>query len=110
MDFEALHSANFKLLDDTVGDWTSMLSKLEALKKDANDGLHKKALTADWAGDNAVISREFVGKTAGEFGDAVTQATSIRNIMQDTRDELKAQQRLLKDAIERGRGKNLTVT
>ncbi|MFD4371633.1 hypothetical protein [Streptomyces sp. NPDC058486] len=110
MDFEALHSANFKLLDDTVGDWTSMLSKLEALKKDANDGLHKKALTADWAGDNAVISREFVGKTAGEFGDAVTQATSIRNIMQDTRDDLKAQQRLLKDAIERGRGKNLTVT
>ncbi|MER8036005.1 hypothetical protein [Streptomyces hydrogenans] len=110
MDFEALHSANFKLLDDTVGDWTSMLSKLEALKKDANDGLHKKALTADWAGDNAVISREFVGKTAGEFGDAVTQATSIRNIMQDTRDELKAQQNLLKDAIERGRGKNLTVT
>ncbi|WP_031014172.1 DUF6571 family protein [Streptomyces sp. NRRL F-5727] len=110
MDFEALHSANFKLLDDTVGDWTSMLSKLEALKKDAHDGLHKKALTADWAGDNAVISREFVGKTAGEFGDAVTQATSIRNIMQDTRDELKAQQRLLKDAMERGRGKNLTVT
>ncbi|WP_030754002.1 DUF6571 family protein [Streptomyces griseus] len=110
MDFEALHSANFKTLDDTVGDWTSMLTKLEALKKDANDGLHKKALAADWAGDNAVISREFVGKTAGEFGDAVTQATSIRNIMQDTRDDLKAQQRLLKDAIERGRGKNLTVT
>ncbi|GGY35933.1 hypothetical protein [Streptomyces omiyaensis] len=110
MDFEALHSANFKLLDDTVGDWTSMLTKLEALKKDAHDGLHKKALTADWAGDNAVISREFVGKTAGEFGDAVTQATSIRNIVQDTRDDLKAQQRLLKDAIERGRAKNLTVT
>ncbi|MET9349787.1 hypothetical protein [Streptomyces termitum] len=110
MDFEALHSANFKLLDDTVTDWTSMLTKLQALKKDANDGLHKKALTADWAGDNAVISREFVGKTAGEFGDALTEATSIRDIMQDTRDELKTQQRLLKEAIERGRGKNLTVT
>ncbi|MFJ5938969.1 DUF6571 family protein [Streptomyces cinereoruber] len=110
MDFEALHSANFKLLDDTVSDWTSMLTKLQSLKKDAHDGLQGKALKADWAGDNAVIGREFVGKTAGEFGDALTQATSIRDIMLDTRDELKTQQRLLKDAIERGRGKNLTVT
>ncbi|MFJ4872489.1 hypothetical protein [Streptomyces sp. NPDC088757] len=110
MDFEALHSANFKLLDDTVSDWTSMLAKLQSLKKDAHDGLQGKALKADWAGDNAVIGRAFVGKTAGEFGDALTQATSIRDIMLDTRDELKTQQRLLKDAIERGRGKNLTVT
>ncbi|MFC8274880.1 hypothetical protein ACFUJR_20555 [Streptomyces sp. NPDC057271] len=110
MDFEALHSANFKLLDDTVNDWTSMLTKLEALKKDAHDGLRGKALKANWAGDNAVITREFVGKTSGEFGDALVQATSIRNIMQDTRDELKTQQRLLKEAISRGQGKNLTVT
>ncbi|MGA5871664.1 hypothetical protein [Streptomyces cinereoruber] len=110
MDFEALHSANFKLLDDTVADWTSMLGRLQTLKQDARDGLQGKAQKANWAGDNAVIGREFVGKTAGEFGDALTQATSIRNIMRDTRDELKTQQRLLKEAVERGRGKNLTVT
>ncbi|MEU0660599.1 DUF6571 family protein [Streptomyces lavendulocolor] len=110
MDFDALYSANFKLFDDTVSDWTSMLTKLEDLKKDAEDGLHKQANKADWAGYNATVSREFIGKTAGEFGDAVTQATSIRNIMRDTRDELKTQQRLLQEAIERGRGKNLTVT
>ncbi|NWF28827.1 hypothetical protein HW130_21620 [Streptomyces sp. PKU-EA00015] len=110
MDFDALHSANFKLLDDTVSDWTSMLTKLETLKKDAEDGLHGQAKKANWAGYNATVSREFIGKTAGEFGDAVTQATSIRNIMRDTRDELKTQQRLLKEAIDRGRGKNLTVT
>ncbi|MDN3297427.1 hypothetical protein QWM81_25975 [Streptomyces ficellus] len=110
MDFEALHSANFKLLDDTVSDWSSMLTKLEELKKDAEEGLHGQARRASWAGYNATVSREFIGKTAGEFGDAVTQATSIRNIMQDTRDELKTQQRLLKEAIERGRGKNLTVS
>ncbi|WP_336323819.1 DUF6571 family protein [Streptomyces lavendofoliae] len=110
MDFDALYSANFTLLDDTVSDWTSMLTKLEILKKDAEDGLHKQANKANWAGYNATVSREFIGKTAGEFGDAVVQATSIRNIMRDTRDELKTQQRLLKEAIERGRGKNLTVT
>ncbi|WP_433572565.1 hypothetical protein [Streptomyces sp. CA-251247] len=110
MDFEALHSANFKLLDDTVGDWSTVLTNLETLKKDAEDGLHGQAKKSSWAGYNATVSREFIGKTAGEFGDALTQATSIRNIMRDTRDELKSQQRLLKEAIERGRGKNLTVT
>ncbi|MFC9271539.1 hypothetical protein [Streptomyces zhihengii] len=110
MNFDDLHSANFKTLDDTVGDWTSMITKLGELKRDADDGLRKKALKANWAGDNATISREFVGKTAGEFGDAVTQATSIRDIMRDTRDELKTQQRLLKEAVERGRGKHLSVT
>ncbi|MET7622345.1 hypothetical protein [Streptomyces sp. NPDC005408] len=110
MDFEALHSANFKLLDDRVTDWTSMLTKLKELEKDAREGLRGRALKANWAGYNATVSREFIGKTAGEFADAQTQATSIRDITSDTRDELKTQQRLLREAIERGRGKHLTVT
>ncbi|MGW1494619.1 hypothetical protein [Streptomyces sp. NPDC002402] len=109
MDFEALHSANFKLLDDTVTDWTSMLTKLKELEKDAREGLRGKAIKANWAGYNATVSREFIGKTAGEFDDAQKQAKSIRDILQDTRDELKTQQRLLKEAIERGRGKQLNV-
>jgi hypothetical protein len=110
MDFETLHSAKFALLDDLVTDWSSMLTKLKTLETDAKDGLQGKANKANWTGYNATVSREFVGKTAGEFGDAHTQATSIHNILRDTRDELKTQQRLLKEAIERGRGKNLTVT
>lgn len=110
MDFDALHSANFTLLDDTVGDWTSMITKLETLRKDAEDGLRGQANSSDWSGYNATVSREFIGRTTGEFGDAVTQATSVRNIMRDTRDELKTQQRLLKEAIERGRARKLSVT
>ncbi|ATW50918.1 hypothetical protein [Streptomyces peucetius] len=110
MDFEDLHSAKFKLLDDLVTDWSSMLTKLKTLETDAKEGLQGKALKANWAGYNATVSREFIIKSAGEFGDAHTQATSIHNILRDTRDELKTQQRLLKEAIERGRGKNLTVT
>ncbi|MDQ0845455.1 hypothetical protein [Streptomyces sp. V1I6] len=110
MNFEDLHSAKFKLLDDLVTDWSSMLTKLKTLETDAKEGLQGKALKANWAGYNATVSREFIIKSAGEFGDAHTQATSIHNILRDTRDELKTQQRLLKEAIERGRGKNLTVT
>ncbi|MEU6486392.1 DUF6571 family protein [Streptomyces sp. NPDC046887] len=109
MDFESLHSANFAKLDDTVTDWTSMLAKLKNLERDAHKGLKGMADKANWAGYNAAVSREFIGKTAGEFADAHTQATSIRDILQDTRDELKAQQRLLREAVERGRGQRITV-
>ncbi|MFE2848736.1 hypothetical protein ACFXKS_35485 [Streptomyces scopuliridis] len=109
MDFEALHSANFKLLDDVVDDWTKMLGELADLKTDAKDGLHGKANKANWAGVNATVSREFIGKTAGEFGDAHAQAESIRNILRDTQGELKTQQRLLKEAVERGRNNHMSV-
>ncbi|MCP9957025.1 DUF6571 family protein [Streptomyces sudanensis] len=109
MDFEALYSANFTQLDGTVADWSGMVRRLGQLEKDAQGGLRGKALKADWVGYNATVSRSFIEKTAGEFADARVQATSIRNILRDTRDELKTQQRLLKDAVERGRGKDLTV-
>ncbi|GGJ72744.1 hypothetical protein GCM10011583_00130 [Streptomyces camponoticapitis] len=109
MDFEALHSANFKTLDDAVDGWTKMLVKLADLKKDAQDGLRGKANKANWAGYNATVSREFIGKTAEEFNDAYTQAESIRNIVRDTQGELKTQQRLLKEAIERGRTNHMSV-
>lgn len=109
MDFEALHSASFTSLDTTVSDWTKMLTKLTDLKSDAKDGLRGKANKANWTGYNATVSREFIGKTAEEFNDAYTQAESIRNIMRDTQGELKTQQRLLKEAIERGQGNHMSV-
>ncbi|MET7441069.1 DUF6571 family protein, partial [Streptomyces sp. NPDC005568] len=59
---------------------------------------------------NATVSKEFVGKTAGEFADAHTQATSIRNILRDTLTELEGYRTKLNDAIARGEKKNLTVT
>ncbi|MFG2931943.1 hypothetical protein [Streptomyces achromogenes] len=109
MDFNALYHANFKLLDDAVSDWSTLVKHLADLKKDAEDDLHKAAIKADWAGVNAQVSREFVGKTAGEFGDAHTQATTIYKILLDTRDELKTFHQQLTDAVSRGQKKNLTV-
>ncbi|MYW16801.1 hypothetical protein GT039_14665, partial [Streptomyces sp. SID2955] len=109
MDFNALYHANFKLLDDAVTDWSTLVKHLADLKKDAEDDLHKAALKADWAGVNAQVSREFVGKTAGEFGDAHTQADTIHKILSDTQGELKAFHQQLKDAVSRGQKKNITV-
>ncbi|QDY79331.1 hypothetical protein [Streptomyces qinzhouensis] len=110
MELDALRSAKFDVLDDAVSDWTKVVGNLEKLEDEARSGLHGKAEKADWKGVNATVSRQFIGKTTGEFSDARTQATSIRNILRDTRDELKVYQGKLNDALERARSKNLTVT
>ncbi|WP_217234545.1 hypothetical protein [Streptomyces sp. AC555_RSS877] len=109
MDLDALRFANFSQLDTAIDDWSTMISDLETLKDDAEKGLRGASNKANWAGYNATVSKEFIGKTAGEFADAHTQATSIRNILRDTRDELKRYQGKLNDSIDRGLKKNLTV-
>ncbi len=109
MDFNALYHANFKLLDDAVSEWSTLVKHLVDLKKDAEDGLHQAAAKADWAGVNAQVSKQFIGRTAGEFGDAHTQAATIHNILRDTQGELKSYHQQLTDAVSRGQKKNLTV-
>ncbi|WP_326810535.1 hypothetical protein OIE62_30825 [Streptomyces scopuliridis] len=71
--------------------------------------LKAKADKANWAGANAIVSREFIAKTAGEFADAHTQANTIANILGDTRGELISYRTQLNEAISRGVDKNLTV-
>ncbi|SDJ69067.1 DUF6571 family protein [Streptomyces indicus] len=110
MNFDDLRHANFSLLDDAVSDWSKMVDNLKDLEKDANDGLLKDSRKANWKGVSASVNREFVGKTAGEFGDAHTQAESIWKILQDTRDELKDYKKKLNDAVERAVGKKVSVT
>ncbi|WP_199552104.1 DUF6571 family protein [Streptomyces sp. N35] len=110
MNFDDLRQANFKLLDDAVTDWSTMVRNLKDLEKDANDGLLKDSRKANWKGESATVSREFVGKTAGEFGDAHTQAESIWKILQDTRDELKDFKKKLNDAVDRAGEKKVSVT
>lgn len=110
MDLDALRFAEFTLLDEAVEGWNTMVRDLEELEESAEKGLRRKAATADWCGVNATVSKEFIGRTAGEFKDAHTQAESIRNILRDTCRELKAHRRKLEEAIGRGLKKNLTVT
>lgn len=109
MDLDTLRFANFALLDEAVRDWSTLVDHLKDLERDAEDGLHKAANKANWAGVNAKVTKEFIGKTAGEFADAHTQARTLHRILSDTRDELKKFHKDLNDAIERGLKKNLTV-
>ncbi|WP_263165221.1 hypothetical protein [Streptomyces sp. SCSIO ZS0520] len=109
MELDALRHANFALLDEAVSDWGTLVRHLDELKKDAEDGLHQAANKANWAGVNAQVSKQFIGKTAGEFKDAHTQARTVHRILRDTRNELKQFKSDLEAAIDRGAKKNLTV-
>ncbi|KOT30047.1 hypothetical protein ADK41_33360 [Streptomyces caelestis] len=109
MDLDALRHANLKLLDDAVEDWSIIVRNLNTLAEDAEKGLHQAANKAKWSGKNAGVSKEFIGKTAGEIKDAHTQAKSIHGVLKDTAGELKSYRTQLKDAIDRGLKKNLTV-
>ncbi|MEU9604432.1 hypothetical protein [Streptomyces sp. NPDC048057] len=109
MEFESLRTFNFESLNNAVDDWSKVVKSLEELADSAHEGLRTRANKANWSGVNAKVSRQFIGKTAGEFSDANAQATSIRNILRDTRGELQTFQGQLKAALERASSKNLTV-
>lgn len=109
MDIEALRHGNFATLGTAVEDWTGVIQHLTEMEKRARDDLRAKANRANWAGVNATVSREFINRTAGEFTDAVKQATSIRNILRDTRNELVGYRDELNRAIDRGWDKHLSV-
>ncbi|MEU0302282.1 DUF6571 family protein [Streptomyces sp. NPDC006175] len=110
MDLETLRFATFGQLDEAVADWSTMVTNLATLEKDARDGLKARADKADWSGDNADVTKGFVDKTVREFADAHKQAKSLWNILKDTRSELKACQGELNEALARGAAKNLRVT
>ncbi|MFG3529329.1 hypothetical protein ACGF8B_21615 [Streptomyces sp. NPDC047917] len=109
MDLDSLRFANFSGLDTAIADWEQMVAKLKALQSDAKDDLKAKSDKANWAGENATVTRAFVNKTAGEFADAHTQAETITKILTDTRGELVGYRTQLNTAIHRGAQKNLTV-
>ncbi|MFG3491505.1 hypothetical protein [Streptomyces sp. NPDC047972] len=109
MDLDALRFGDFTKLGAAAGDWEAMGRKLWELESDARDDLGGKAAKADWQGVNATVTKEFIGKTAKEFADAATQATSIANILKDTHGELVGYKEQLNTAVEQGLSRNLTV-
>lgn len=109
MDLDALRFGNFSKLGEAITDWEQMTTKLASLKEDAERNLKGRADKANWSGVNATVTREFVDKTAAEFGDAHTQADSITKILADTRGELIGFRTQLNDAITRASQQNLSV-
>lgn len=109
MNLNTLRFGEFGKLSTAVTDWSTLVTNLEALQREAAEGLKGFADKANWTGVNSQVTKAFITKTAGEFSDAYNQAKTIRNILQDTHDELVGHRERLKTAIANGLKKNLTV-
>ncbi|GHJ36130.1 DUF6571 family protein [Streptomyces sp. TS71-3] len=110
MDLYDLRDATFATLGDAVDDWDQMGTKLSELEKDAKQGMKGQADRADWKGVNASVSKEFIGKTAKEFTDAHTEATTVHNVLRDAYHELVSYQKQLHTALDDADRQNLYVS
>ncbi|MGW6293692.1 hypothetical protein [Streptomyces sp. NPDC055058] len=81
--YEDIIDAPLAKLKAAVDDWSEMAGKLEKLAADARDGMKKKADRAAWQGVNAGVTKEFIGKTAKEFADAVAEAKGVHRILNE---------------------------
>ncbi|MEU3075627.1 DUF6571 family protein [Streptomyces laurentii] len=97
--FEQLLNAKLGPAETAVTQWTEMITKLTALRTEAS-AMKTKADKSTWRGENATVTKEFVAKTTKEFGDAVTEAESVRDLLQDAYTLIKSAQGDLKATYE----------
>ncbi|MER7001286.1 DUF6571 family protein [Streptomyces sp. NPDC000410] len=98
--FQQLLAARLAPLDTAVTQWTEMIGKLTSpLQTDAT-AMKTKADKSSWKGANATVTKEFVTKTAKEFGDAVTEAESVRDLLKDAYTLFKSAQDDLKHTVD----------
>ncbi|KIF69666.1 hypothetical protein HY68_15490 [Streptomyces sp. AcH 505] len=106
--FEQVLHANLSGLDGAVKDWDATITKLATIEESAGD-MKAKADKADWAGENAGVTRDFVRKTAKEFGDAKTEASSIRNILRDAHTEFAEAKKSLGTVVDEAPAKGIRI-
>ncbi|MGW8765532.1 hypothetical protein ACWGN5_23825 [Streptomyces sp. NPDC055815] len=107
--FDQVLHAHLGGLKEAVTVWSETVSKLEKTKEKAETGLQGKADKADWKGENAGVTQAFVRKTAKEFGDALTEASSIRNILRDAESEFQAAKSELEKLVAEAPGKGIRI-
>ncbi|MET8436343.1 hypothetical protein ABZV61_26895 [Streptomyces sp900116325] len=87
--FEDIVDAPVAKLKAAADDWSEMVTKLDRLAEDANDGMKAKAGKAEWQGVNAGVTKGFISKTAKEFKDAAAQAKGVKQILEDAHTAIK---------------------
>ncbi|MBT3154892.1 hypothetical protein HTV45_29160 [Streptomyces sp. CHD11] len=107
--YDDLMQVDLGKLNTAVSDWKKVVGNLKQLETDARDGLKKKSDRARWEGLNAGVTREFVNKTAKEFGDLHLEANSIFQVLDDAHRELEALQKGVRQLTDEAKGKGYTV-
>lgn len=96
-------------LGEAVAEWKDMVSRLDGLAKDANDGMAKHSDAARWEGANSDVTKPFVRKTADEFRAAHTEAQSIWTVLSQAHDDLEWAQTNLKTAVSDAQKRGFVV-
>ncbi|MGW3564354.1 hypothetical protein ACWDSL_10740 [Streptomyces sp. NPDC000941] len=97
-------------LGTAVTDWKSAVDGLKRLMSDARSGLRKKSDGARWAGLNADVTREFVGKTAKEFADLHKEASSIWSVLDDAHSQLTEIQSAVRSIVAQAQDDGLRLS
>ncbi|MFI6727240.1 hypothetical protein [Streptomyces atratus] len=87
--FEDIVDAPVGKLKTAADDWSKMVTDLDRLADDAQDGMKAKADKAEWEGANAGVTRGFITKTANEFKDAAAEAKGVKQILEDAHTAIK---------------------
>ncbi|MGW4228660.1 hypothetical protein ACWEF9_05125 [Streptomyces sp. NPDC004980] len=89
LEYEDIVDAPVAKLKTAADDWADMVTKLDRLADDANDGMKVKADKAEWEGVNAGVTKAFIGKTAKEFKDASAEAKGVKQILEEAHTAIK---------------------
>ncbi|NDZ67542.1 DUF6571 family protein [Streptomyces cyaneofuscatus] len=112
--FQELNDLRLGKLQAAVTDWQAMIDKLVKVA-DGGGGavsaadMDRKAKAADWKGQNATVTKDFVTVSAREFGDVVTVARSVHTILSGAHSKLTKHKSDLADAVSRAAKKNIYV-
>ncbi|GHE73588.1 hypothetical protein GCM10018785_47130 [Streptomyces longispororuber] len=102
-------------LASALDDWEAMTRRLDELAGGRGGGdsaalLRRKAELADWKGVNATVGKAFVVKTAAEFDDAVTSATSVTAILRDALKAFARHKREMAELADSAAKRNIRIT
>lgn len=112
--FQELNDLRLGKLQAAVADWQAMVDKLVKVADGGNGevsaaDLGSKAKAAEWKGQNATVTKDFVTVTAREFDDVVTVARSVHTILSGAHSKLTKHKSDLADAVGRAAKKNIYV-
>ncbi|MFI2645969.1 hypothetical protein [Streptomyces sp. NPDC018610] len=88
-------------LGAAVADWKKTVDGLKKAADNARTGLQAKSDSAQWAGVNATVTREFITKTVKEISDLHTEANSVYQVLDDGHTQLVSLQKRIRQAVQK---------
>jgi hypothetical protein len=90
-----LYRAPVNALKQAVDDWSAMIGKLDELVGDLDSAVAGRLRESGWEGKDADAGFAAIKKMSKEFSDAVTEATGIRDLLQEAHTRLQNNQNAL---------------